>query len=546
GAVLAFVGSVLGAGAGVWYTGVLLHALGTVWHGATHTKALETHVEPSTVLLGGAVSLLAALMAMGIAVRRRTRISAHALLAGETGAESPFRCRRLDRWVAVASGAAAVVVLTFLGGGTGQQAAGAFFAAGALLLLAGLALCRALLRVLGSTYGTRLTLTGLGLRNTARRSSRSMSTIVMVALGSFLVLAVSANRKDPFADAHRRSSGTGGFALLGELTSPLVRDLNMTSGRKSYGLDTSTLDGTAFVPLRVHEGDDASCLNMNRPQQPRLLGVRAAELRSRRAFTFGSVVPGALADDGWALLTGHCGHTVPAVGDEATVRWALGKGVGDTIGFTDERGRPFLVRIVGILANSVLQGGLLIPEEAFLERFPSESGYRMVLVDAPPERVEAVAQILRQSLSQNGLELTPTTERLATFLEIENTYLAIFQVLGGLGLTIGCVGVGVILARNVIERRGELALLRAVGFRQSTLRWLVIWEHGVPTALGLGCGIGAALAAVLPALLSPGAGVPYLSIALTLGAVAGSACLWTFLAAFVAVKDPMLRALRDE
>jgi ABC-type lipoprotein release transport system permease subunit len=67
----------------------------------------------------------------------------------------------------------------------------------------------------------------------------------------------------------------------------------------------------------------------------------------------------------------------------------------------------------------------------------------------------------------------PTEERLANFHRVENTYLSTFQMLGGLGLILGTLGMAAVLLRNVLERRRELALLRAVGLRLQTLR-----DHG--------------------------------------------------------------------
>ena len=45
-------------------------------------------------------------------------------------------------------------------------------------------------------------------------------------------------------------------------------------------------------------------------------------------------------------------------------------------------------------------------------------------------------------------------------------------------------GLGVILLRNVFERRSELALLLAVGFRKSSLKWLVLSEHAALLVTG--------------------------------------------------------------
>ena len=239
-------------------------------------------------------------------------------------------------------------------------------------------------------------------------------------------------------------------------------------------------------------------------------------------------------------------ETVPAIGDEASIVWAMGKKVGDTLDYTDERGRTFKVRIVGAVANSILQGNLVIAEDEFIARFPSESGHRMFLIDAPSKKVNEISKSLSRALRDTGLELAPTTQRLAAFNAVQNTYLSTFQVLGGLGLLLGSVGLGVVVMRNVLERRSELALLVAVGFRWRALKWLVLSEHGALLLIGLAVGIVAAGVAVLPALLSPGADVPYASLALTLAAVLISGALWTWLATALALRGRLLDALRNE
>ncbi|MGB2802434.1 MAG: FtsX-like permease family protein, partial [Phycisphaerae bacterium] len=403
-----------------------------------------------------------------------------------------------------------------------------------------------------------LTLGGLGWRNAARRRGRSLATVALVACGSFLVIAVGANRRDPLADAADRRSGTGGFALYAESSLPIYRDLADPKAQEAVGLDAAAMEGVAVVPLRVHEADDASCLNLNRVTRPRLVGVRPAAMESR--FTFAKTVERAPAGDPWRLLERRAGpvvesishyragdEVVPAVGDAATITWSLGKKVGDVLPYTDERGRTFSIRLVGSLAGSLLQGGLLVSEEAFIEKFPSDSGYRMFLVDAPGGKEAEVGRALSRALAGAGLAVQPAPERLADFLAVQNTYLAIFQALGGLGLLLGTAGLGMVVMRNVLERRGELALLRAVGFSRGALEWLIVWEHGGLLALGLGCGVAAALVAVAPALASVAVGVPPTwSLALVVLGVAASGLVWTYLAARWALGGPLVAALRNE
>jgi ABC-type antimicrobial peptide transport system permease subunit len=222
----------------------------------------------------------------------------------------------------------------------------------------------------------------------------------------------------------------------------------------------------------------------------------------------------------------------------------MGRRVGDELEYTDDRGRKVRIRIVGAVSNSILQGSLLIDEEAFVRLFPSEVGYRVFLVDVPRGEVERVSDQLSQALSDVGLELTPAARRLAQFNAVQNTYLSTFQILGGLGLILGSVGLGVVLLRNVLERRGELALLLAVGYCPVRVRRMVMSEHGMLLGLGLALGLVAAAVAVVPALRS--ADVPYRSLGWTLAGVLASGVFWTWVAARWSLRGELLRALRRE
>jgi hypothetical protein len=303
----------------------------------------------------------------------------------------------------------------------------------------------------------------------------------------------------------------------------------------------------AVVPMRVREGDDASCLNLNRAQRPRLLGVRPESLAERKAFTFQSLAGGMPADRPWMSLehTGLADEPVPAIGDANSIQWALGKKIGDTLDYVDERGRPFQVRLVGSVANSILQGQLLISEAEFLRRFPGENGYRSFLIDTDGTE-KPVAEELTRGLSDLGLETTRTVDRLDRFNAVQNTYLNTFQWLGGLGLLLGSVGLGLVVQRNVLERRGELALLAAVGFPNSRIQSMILSEHLRLLARGMFLGIAASLLATAPIWSSNLRGLPWISLGWILGAVFLNGVFWTWLATRQACHGGLLTALRGE
>ena len=127
---------------------------------------------------------------------------------------------------------------------------------------------------------------------------------------------------------------------------------------------------------------------------------------------------------------------------------------------------------------------------------------------------------------------------------MENTYLSTFQVLGALGLLLGTFGLGAVLLRNVNERRGELAVLRAVGWPRRAIAVLVLSETIYLLLLGLIAGVLAAGIAILPGLR--GGGVSWVPLAASLGAVLAAGVLSSALAVAAVLRVPLLAALRRE
>jgi putative ABC transport system permease protein len=549
GIVLATAGTIGGTIAGLLYTKAMIYGLTSLWRVAVSGSTIIFYAAPATLLKAALAGLMVSAAAIHLVLRKQLRNSPRQLLDDNLQWQffttRPISKVRFSLCLGAIAMAGAILLLIVMG--TGSSNAAVFFAAGALLLIAAIALVNALLQITaGRGKKAVKSLAGLGLRNSTRRKGRSLAAVTMLASGVFLVIAVGANRHDPLADADSRKSGTGGFALFGESTISILNDLDSPEGRKSPGLEEKIFEDVNIVQLRVHDGDDASCFNLNRAQRPRLIGVDPKQLEQRKAFLFTKQLDTSKTKE-WDLLNLSLGRDVAAaVGDEATVKWALGKSIGDEIDYTDDRGQKFRLRIVAILKNSILQGGLLIAEGEFIRRFLSEEGHRMFLIDAPMEKSRIVSETLSGRLKDFGLEITTTRQRLAAFGAVANTYLSIFQFLGSLGLILGSIGLGMVVLRNVLDRRGELAMLRAVGFDRNTLKRMVFYEHAGLMLTGLFFGTAAALVAVIPVLKEPGAQVPYLALILTITAIALSGIIWIWLGTSLALSGKVLDALRNE
>ncbi len=575
GVALAFVGGIIGVVGGILYAKAMIAGLNSVWSEAIGGASMGFYITPQTLVTGLFAGVAVATITLWLALRKQAKRPARELLA-EGGVVEDFKAGQASSlsgagkmpalpWLAfVFIVLALATVGTAFGLPDKQAQGGAFFGGGSFLLIGGLLLAswwmkrkvgRASSLPRGDRHDACPTLADLATRAIARRRKRSLATIALLASGSFLIVAVGANRLDANLDSTKRSAGTGGFAFIGESSLPIVDDPNTPRGRENLNLPETPLAGVSYVPMRVKDGDEASCLNLSRAQRPRLLGVNPDLLAQRGAFTFTGLADKSMSATPWkALASGEfypstgkplAPDEIAAIGDANSIQWAMGKNIGDTLDYVDERGQPFKVRIVGAVANSILQGQLLIDEAAFKARFPSIAGYRMFLVDAPSNTSSNVSAALSRSLQDFGLELTPTATRLAQFNAVQNTYLGTFQILGGLGLLLGSAGLGVVVLRNVLERRGELAVMQAVGFSRRKLRGLVLREHMTLLWAGLVLGIVAAFIAVLPAL-RPGSDMPWGSLAVTLAAIAANGLLWTWLATRFAMRGQLMEALRNQ
>jgi len=226
----------------------------------------------------------------------------------------------------------------------------------------------------------------------------------------------------------------------------------------------------------------------------------------------------------------------------------LHKGMGETIAVPDVAHPRHQLKIVGQLDGSVFQGVLLMSEDNFRRLYPDVSGYRYFLIEVPGTAADAdrLSDFLEAQLAPYGFDAERVSDRLANFLAVQNTYLSTFQTLGGLGLLLGTLGLGTVMIRNVLERRGELALLSALGFKRSGLAWLVLVETAVLLACGLSIGAIAALVAMVPHLSSTGADVPWASLLLILTFVYVVGMLAALIASVEAARTPILEGLRSE
>lgn len=542
GLCVSIIGVLIGVGLAVLYGQSMISLLSGDWNGAVSGTIFEYSVDPQSILEGGIAALIMSIIAMAWSTRRQLKFEPRELLsAGENFNQNNLNHKK-RKWsrplclsIIFFIGAFGLVAITDF---SAPGASEGYFGAGAMLLLSGILYFR---YYLGKKFGQQITVLkdakDLSNRNMGRRTGRSLVTMASMAAGTFLVVSTGAFRKGPPVSSEDPLSGTGGFSLIGESALPIYDDLNGLEGRELYDLNTTLLQNTQVVPLRLREGDDASCLNLNKAVRPRIYGVNPSEMAGRFAFANGD----------WSQLNEILPDgKIPAVVDQNTMMWALKKGIGDEIEFLDGEGKSFSVQLVAAVKGSILQGAIYLPEEQFEKKFPQQGGYRSFMISVPSSESQMMQAYLEEKFSNYGLELTESIDRLSEFQKVENTYLSIFQGLGGLGMLLGTVGLAVVVARNLMERGKEFGAMEALGYRLGHLRNLVFSEHFTLALWGLGVGSISALLAIAPAILGTVGQLPGLEFLYFFFALIILCFFWTKFSVSLVLRKSQMKHLHDE
>ena len=536
--LVAAIGVVIGLAVGVAYAALMIFGLKTWWIGAISKPILELRLAPWVLGVGAASGMLICLTTIVFTVWGTRKVPVRSLLNGEmeaAGSSTERHRRSWVRWLIIGLLAGAVVlsiVASFLGG---EPQAGAFMGAGFLVLTATLVLVYRLLTRPETESRARMSLIGLASLSAKRNPLRTTLTVGLVAVASFLIMAVSSFRLSP------TDEGTAGFDLIATTDQPVFESLS----------DGSRFDFDSFS-FRMKDGEDASCNNLYQSSQPRVLGVtegfmeyfNANDESFRWAMTLNKV------NNPWWLLNHEFNDgAIPVVIDKNTANYSLKIfNVGGDYDVQFESGESVKFRVVGFLENSILQGSLIIAEENFVRTFPQISGYRMFLARGPEsadhEFADRLSSELEERFSDQGLDAESAIVLLRKFQQVQNTYISTFQTLGALGLLLGTFGLAIVQIRSVLERQQELGLMRSVGFRLSQLNRLILMENAWLLFVGLLVGIGSALITTLPHYLVGGASIPWVDLSILFLLITIFGLLSAWLASRSISKVPLIESLR--
>lgn len=548
-----FIGAFLGLLGGTFYTKMALIGFSSIWSDAAVGVDFVYGYEFSSFVIAFTSIVFFSYIVTRIAINKTTKITPKNLLnssAEDNNIEPNFKSPVTQFILVIVCFAIGLILIYSSKFLQGEKLAGAFFGSGFLILLGFIITFSIYLKKSNKLNVTpSLNLFKIGSTNASRKRGRSLSIISTVSLGIFLVLSVNAFRLgDEPTDSN--VSGTGGFEFYATSTLPIYENLNDPKVRDKFGLEDYSLNDLKFYPLRtLANSEEASCQNLSHANNPRILGVNPSDLSERNSFRFSSTHNQLEknTDSPWSLLESKFSENlIPAIGDKASVMWAMKKNIGDTVPIIDGNGNEQLLLLVGLIENSILQGSLAISEDHFLRLYPNSGGFNTFLIESTFKNETEIAEDLTKALELRGFDLINSNLRLQQYSNVQNTYISIFSVLGGLGVLVGTLGVGIIIVRGVFERQKELSVMRAIGFNKSKVKKIVLYEHLFLVSIGSIIGIVSALITISPSSLSASQHIPIkLLSSITIIIVLGS-FLFCYLATTLTIKGKLLKGIRTE
>ena len=215
------------------------------------------------------------------------------------------------------------------------------------------------------------------------------------------------------------------------------------------------------------------------------------------------------------------------------------------------------LKVIGVLDRLHENSGSMIVSKSALDNaipFPIPiTNYRFRVADGVDPK--EVAGSLEESFLEHGMDTEVLEEELEKEAAGSKTFFRLFIGFMGLGLLVGVAGLGVINTRAVVERRQQIGVLRAIGYRRRMILLSFLLESSFISLLGMV--IGTTLGIVLgwqayndikqdEGIDTIRFAIPWIQIGIILALTYAASLLATFLPARQASRVYPAEALRYE
>ena len=164
-----------------------------------------------------------------------------------------------------------------------------------------------------------------------------------------------------------------------------------------------------------------------------------------------------------------------------------------------QTGRRLRLTVIGVLADTapLEMAGISTSQQSLTPVFGSRVQPTVYLFKLRPGVDPTVtAKHLESAFLAHGMQADAMSKLLSDVVAASLTFDWLIMAFMGLGLIVGVTALGVITARSVVERRQQIGVLRAIGFRRQLVLWSFLLESSfiALTSIVLGTLLGLAVA----------------------------------------------------
>jgi putative ABC transport system permease protein len=345
-----------------------------------------------------------------------------------------------------------------------------------------------------------------------RSRFRTGTTLAMFTLVVFTLVTgststgsfqASFNDVDTFGGGFDIRAGTGARAAIPDMGAALDERLGARAS------DYPVVGSQSVLAVEARQ------LGTGRPFESYHVRGLDSSFLAHTTFQLGALARGyASSRDVWMALQEHVGL---AVVDSLVVQRRDNFGFNmmpsdfRVTGFYADDGKPFdpvpvevldkqtgektRLTIIGVLSDSapLEMSGISSSQSTLAAAFPGRAEPTIhYFTVAPGLDPGAAAQRLESVFITNGLEAESIQKVVEDSVAANKTFNRLIQGFMALGLVVGVAALGVISARAVVERRQQIGVMRAIGFRRSMIQTVFLLESSFValTAIVVGTGLG--------------------------------------------------------
>lgn len=158
--------------------------------------------------------------------------------------------------------------------------------------------------------------------------------------------------------------------------------------------------------------------------------------------------------------------------------------VGETIILENQTGVNHSFEVIGILQETFIQG-IFIHDEIAEEKFNSTVPTLYMFKLSDDSNPKEIGKLLESEFFEHGMQPIIIQEIIEMFTQQLNLFFNLFSAFLGAGLIIGVSALGIITLRSVHERRLEIGMMRAIGFKRRMVRRAFLFEAMLIALWGL-------------------------------------------------------------